>query len=70
MAISTARALQPRVQLFPYEKWEPLLPTLARQYRENKPCPHILLKNFLEPEIALEMAAQFPRASTDAWTQY
>jgi Rps23 Pro-64 3,4-dihydroxylase Tpa1-like proline 4-hydroxylase len=28
------------------------------------------LKDFLDPEIALEMAAQFPQATSDAWTQY
>jgi len=70
MATSTARVVQACVRLFPYERWESVLPALARQYRENKPCPHILLKEFLDPEIAREMAAQFPRAATEAWTQY
>ncbi|MFZ0199804.1 MAG: hypothetical protein WAL05_11475 [Candidatus Sulfotelmatobacter sp.] len=42
--------------LFPYEKWEARLPALARQYRENHPCPHILLEGFLNPEAAIDMA--------------
>jgi len=68
--MSIAQAVQAAVQLFPYEKWESRLPALIQQYRENKPCPHLLLKDFLDPEIAMEMAAQFPQATTDAWTQY
>jgi len=68
--MSIARAVQAPVQLFPYEKWDSPLPQLANQYRANKPCPHILLEDFLDSEVALEMAMQFPRASTDEWTQY
>jgi hypothetical protein len=68
--MSTARAVQAPVRLFPYERWESSLPGLARQYRENTPCPHILLKNFLEPEIAAAMEREFPRSASDAWTQY
>ncbi len=68
--MSTARAVQAPIQLFSYERWESRLPTLAREYRQNKPCPHILLKDFLDFDVALEIARQFPRASTDAWTQY
>src|ERR1700730_18302116 len=68
--MSTASAVQAPIRLFPYERWGSPLPALARQYRENKPCPHILLKDFLEPEIALEMAEQFPQTTSEAWTQY
>jgi hypothetical protein len=57
-------------QVFSYEKWNALLLVLARQYRVNKPCPHVLIKDFLEPATALAMAAQFPRATSEAWTQY
>ncbi|MFZ0815724.1 MAG: 2OG-Fe(II) oxygenase [Candidatus Sulfotelmatobacter sp.] len=68
--MSTARAVQDPVRLFPYERWESPLRALARQYRENKPCPHILLEDFLDPDVAAEMAAQFPQPTSDAWTQY
>lgn len=68
--MSTAPAVPASVRLFPYEKWGSVLPSLARQYRENHPCPHILLKDFLEPEIAQDMAKQFPQATSEAWTQY
>ena len=72
--MSTAQAVQELFQdtdrLFPYEKWSPRLPALAARYRENQPCPHILLEDFLAPATALAMAAQFPHAASDAWTQY
>jgi Rps23 Pro-64 3,4-dihydroxylase Tpa1-like proline 4-hydroxylase len=68
--MSILRAVQTPVQMFPYEKWESCLPALKRQYRANHPCPHILLEDFLEPEIALEMATEFPQSSTETWTQY
>src|SRR5260370_2144628 len=68
--MSMAAAAQAGVRIFPYERWGSPQPALARQYRENNPCPHILLKDFLEPQIAREMAEQFPQAASDAWTQY
>ena len=68
--MSTLTAIRAGHKLFPYQQWRSPLPRLAAQYRDNHPCPHILLKEFLEPEVALEMAADFPQASTEAWTQY
>jgi len=68
--MSTAPAVRATVRLFPYERWGSLLPALVRQYRENQPCPHILLKDFLDPESALSAAMEFPQATSDAWTQY
>jgi len=68
--MSTAHAVQVQSLIFPFERWGDQLPFLARQYRENVPCPHILLKNFLELDPAIAAAQEFPRPSTDAWTQY
>lgn len=68
--MSTASAAQVSARLFPYEKWSAQTPALARQYRHNPPCPHILLKDFLDAETALAMAKEFPRPTSDAWTQY
>lgn len=66
----SAQAVQAPARVFSYERWGSVLPSLARQYRDNRPCPHILLQDFLEAETALAMAAEFPRATSDAWTQY
>jgi Rps23 Pro-64 3,4-dihydroxylase Tpa1-like proline 4-hydroxylase len=57
-------------ELFPYGKWEPRLRALAAGYRENHPCPHVFLADFIDHEIAGAMAEQFPQPSSDAWTQY
>jgi Rps23 Pro-64 3,4-dihydroxylase Tpa1-like proline 4-hydroxylase len=65
-----ARVLQDVAGLFPYERWQWSLPGLAKQYSRNEPCPHILLTDFLDPEVALEIAREFPHPVTHAWTQY
>jgi Rps23 Pro-64 3,4-dihydroxylase Tpa1-like proline 4-hydroxylase len=65
-----ARVLQDVAGLFPYERWQWALPGLAEQYSRNEPCPHILLTDFLEAEVALEIAREFPLPVTHAWTQY
>lgn len=56
--------------LFPYEKWSPQSASLSRQFRENKPYPHLHFKGFLDPQVAHEMASEFPGLETDAWTRY
>jgi Rps23 Pro-64 3,4-dihydroxylase Tpa1-like proline 4-hydroxylase len=68
--MATAPAISDDTRLFSYEKWGRELPALGKEYRENTPCPHILLKDFLDPETALAMAQQFPQPNSDAWTQY
>ncbi len=60
-------ALRP---IFPYEKWTSQLPSLRRRFRAARPYPHIHLKQFLEPELAADMASEFPDMATDAWTRY
>jgi len=56
--------------LFPYAKWTAQLPGLRRQFREAKPYPHVNLKQFLDADVAAEMASEFPDMATDAWTRY
>lgn len=56
--------------LFPYGKWTPQLKSLAADYQNNRPFPHIHLVDFLDPEVAHEIAAEFPASGTEAWTQY
>lgn len=68
--MSSARALPMPARLFSFERWSPHLAALARRYRENQPCPHILLENFLNAEVALAIANQFPPSGGDIWTHY
>jgi hypothetical protein len=64
------RLVQDVAGLFPFDRWQWDLANLAEQYQQNEPCAHILLKDFLDLDIALEMAHEFPRPVTPAWTQY
>ena len=56
--------------LFPYEKWNSQVKSLANVYQNNRPFPHIRLTEFLDPEVAPAIASEFPAAGTEAWTQY
>jgi len=56
--------------LFPYAKWSGQATALNRQFRQNKPYPHLHLSGFLDSDIAAEMAREFPGLETDAWTRY
>jgi hypothetical protein len=56
--------------LFPYAKWSAQLPRLRRQFREAQPYPHVHLKQFLDRNVAVELAREFPAMATDAWTRY
>lgn len=68
--MSSALAVRFENRVFAYDRWDARLPMLAHDYRENRPFPHVLLRDFLEPEAALRMAAEFPEANSDTWTQY
>ena len=62
-------AVQER-SLFSYEKWTLQAPELRRQFRANQPYPHLHLRGFLDPELAENLAREFPGLGTDAWTSY
>ena len=57
-------------RLFPYSRWSSQLSVLAGQYKQANPVPHLLLADFLEPEVAGAIAGEFPDHNTEAWTQY
>jgi hypothetical protein len=59
-----------KASLFSYLNRSAELPSLARRYRENNPFPHIRLTDFLNSEIAQIICEEFPKPTTDAWTQY
>lgn len=60
----------PITRLFPYSKWFSQLPSLQREFRDNRPYPHVHLRDFLDASVAAEMAREFPGLATDAWTRY
>ncbi len=63
--------VKPHVErLFPYSKWGPQSSNLERRFRGNSPYPHLHFEEFLEPDLAAALAAEFPALETDAWTRY
>jgi Rps23 Pro-64 3,4-dihydroxylase Tpa1-like proline 4-hydroxylase len=68
--MSCLPALAKDDRLFPYGRWCLQLPVLAKRYSEGNPVPHLLLPDFLDPEVARTIAGEFPDDSSEAWTQY
>lgn len=61
----------PSTQLFDYTKWNNQLPALSSQYQHASPYPHIVLENFLNPDVLDECIADFDRLNaTDGWINY
>jgi hypothetical protein len=52
------------------ERWTAALPELGRQYRENEPFPHIVLDDFLLPEVFERALGEFPGVGADEWINY
>lgn len=42
----------------------------SRDYRGGQPFPHIVIDNFLPPEVAEKLLAEFPTASNFPWHDY
>ncbi len=42
---------------------------LAREYQEAKPFPHIVVDNFLPPDLANALHNEFPSAGSPMWTK-
>lgn len=68
--MSSARHTVGPAPIFPYDKWGPLVRHLARQYRSASPFPHIHVAPFLEPEVANEVAEDFPENHSAEWIRY
>jgi hypothetical protein len=67
---ATLRAITGPVSPFRYSAWTAALPVLSRKYQANTPIPHIFLPDFLEPQVAWEIAEEFLAFNTVAWTRY
>src|SRR5580700_1665762 len=48
-------------QVFDYSKWTAQLPDLSRRYQAATPYPHIVLENFLDPDVLKDCIAEFNR---------
>ena len=63
--------MKTQTQIFDYAEWTDRLPQLSRQYQSASPYPHIVLENFLDPEVLDDCIAEFNRLNeTDGWINY
>jgi hypothetical protein len=54
--------------LFPYQRWEKLLPELAVQHKAAVPYPHIHLVNLLDEDVIANITEEFLRPHETEWT--
>jgi hypothetical protein len=52
------------------DRWRSALPALSAQYRSNQPFAHIVLDDFLLPEVFERAVAEFPGVAAEEWTNY
>jgi hypothetical protein len=58
-------------QIFDYSKWTGQLDELSTRYQKASPYPHIVLENFLNPEVLKDCIAEFNKLNeTDGWINY
>ncbi len=51
-------------------RWTEELPSLRQRYAANQPFPHIVLDDFLAPEVYASALREFPGTDRAAWTNY
>lgn len=51
-------------------QWERRILELSAKYQASTPFPHIILDNFLHPEVAAVAADAFPPSDTAGWINY
>ncbi len=68
--MTTTATVVKSTSTFDYEHWNRELPKIQRTYRDNRPCPHILLRDVISSIEALSAAQHFPGPDTEAWIQY
>lgn len=57
--------------VFDYAKWNSQLDSLSKKYQAANPYPHIVLENFLNPDVVNECADEFNTlAQSDGWINY
>ncbi|MFP6655331.1 MAG: 2OG-Fe(II) oxygenase [Myxococcota bacterium] len=57
-------------ELFPYDRYESQQEALAKHYQGKQPYNHTYFENFLDTDLALKMAVEFPLHSDQAWIEY
>jgi hypothetical protein len=55
---------------FDYFRWNADLPDFSKQYAANQPLPHVLVRDFIDSDLAAAAAKEFPHAGSQEWIQY
>jgi Rps23 Pro-64 3,4-dihydroxylase Tpa1-like proline 4-hydroxylase len=64
-------AVQTTTQIFDLAKWNSRLPELSNQYQEASPYGHIVIDNFLNPQVLDDCIEEFNKLNeTDGWINY
>lgn len=68
---STLQTVSTPTTVIDIQSWASQLPVISRQYQEAGPYPHIVLEDFLNPEILDKCNEEFDALSTaDGWINY
>ncbi len=63
--------MKTQAQIFDYASWNSRLPELSSRYQGARPYPHIVLENFLDPEVLNDCIDEFNTLNeTDGWINY
>ena len=68
MSASVGAAVSETV--FPYARWSQRLGELAEKFSNADPFPHIVLDDFVVPEIAAACRREFPPLEGNGWIHY
>lgn len=55
---------------FPYARWLARLDELQRSFESAQPYPHVVLDQFLNPEVAEACVREFPARNDVSWNNY
>ena len=65
------RPMTTTTQIFDLNKWTSKLDELSKTYQQASPYPHIVLENFLNPEVLIDCIKEFNKLNeTDGWINY
>ena len=63
--------MQTATQIFDYANWNSELPELSKRYQSASPYAHIVLENFLNPELLDDCIEEFNKLNeADGWINY
>jgi Rps23 Pro-64 3,4-dihydroxylase Tpa1-like proline 4-hydroxylase len=69
--VQSTTEITEKKQLFDYDNWNNQLRSLSAKYQQANPYPHIVLENFLNPEVLDQCVREFDKLNEDnGWINY